>query len=224
MNTKMSNLRKRGGFTLVELLVVILILMVMAAMMAPVVSTLSNQAGRKGAVNILLNSFEQARVTALTTGAVTYVGFADASFPVEKYRYRAFVIFRERTDDDPLAPPYVALTKWNFLPRGVSFKSVGAHLLGDTGLGNELNIGPGDGVPNIEREMSLKSIGFNPSGQLSFPSGASSAQLNLFIYEGAYSASAAKKDVPSDKKNIFFERISFRRFTGRAELDVTKLN
>ncbi|MDZ4788287.1 MAG: prepilin-type N-terminal cleavage/methylation domain-containing protein [Blastochloris sp.] len=224
MNTKASNLRNRYGFTLVELLAVIMILMVMAAMMAPVVSTLSNQAGRKGAVNILLNSFEQARVTALTTGATTYVGFADASFPLEKYRYRAFIIFRERTDDDPSASPYVALTKWNFLPRGVSFKSVGAHLLGDTGPGNVLDFGPSDGLPNIKTETSLKLIGFNPSGQLSFPSGASSAQLNLFIYEGAYSASSAKKDAPTDKNNVFFERISFRRFTGRAELDVTKIN
>lgn len=214
----------RKGFSLIELSVVVAIIVIMAGMSAPALMSLSNQAGRKGAVNILLNTFEQARVVALSTGATTYVGFADSTFPTKEFQYRAFIIFRERTEEDPANPPFVALSKWMFLPKGISFKSLGAQLLGDTGPNNKMTFQKTDGLPNLSTQTDLRLIGFNSSGQLAYPAGASSAQLKLFIYEGFYSASSANKDFSTNQKNLFFERISFRRFTGRAELDVAKIN
>jgi prepilin-type N-terminal cleavage/methylation domain-containing protein len=213
----------RQGFSLIELLAVMTIIIIMGAMSLPMLSSLSNQIGRKGAVNILLNSFEQARVTALNTGVTTYVGFADANFPQEHFRYRAFILFRERREEDPAQPPYVALTKWTFLPKGISFKSIGAQLLGDTGPANSMNFKASDGIPYITNNLPLRLIGFNGSGQLSYPSGANSSHLNLYIYEGFFSASSADRDNSTNKNNLYFERISFRRFTGRAELDITQI-
>jgi prepilin-type N-terminal cleavage/methylation domain-containing protein len=210
------------GFSLTELLVVMAILVLLGAMSAPILSSFSHQVGRKGTVNLLLNTFEQARVVALSTGATTYVGFADKKFPLEKYRYRAFILFRERTEDDPAAPPYVILTKWTFLPQGISFKSIGPQLLGDTGPDNSMRFDSGDGIPALRQKASLRLIGFNNSGQLSYPSGASSNQLTLFVYEGFYTSGSPGKDNLTNKKNPFFERLSFRRFTGRAEWDIAQ--
>ena len=54
-----------SAFTLIEMLAVIAIMM---ALIAPAVGNFGSTAGRKGAVNILMNTMEQARVAALESG------------------------------------------------------------------------------------------------------------------------------------------------------------
>jgi prepilin-type N-terminal cleavage/methylation domain-containing protein len=95
--------RRSVAFSLLELLVVIAIMAVMMSLLLPAVSGFSSTAGRRGAVNILMNTFEQARVAALESGQTVYVGFADADFPVEEMKYSAFIVFRDATDEEKSA-------------------------------------------------------------------------------------------------------------------------
>ena len=106
--------RERFAFTLVELLVVIGIISLLLVAVIPAVTSLSKSSGSKSAVSGLMNSFEQARALALTSGSATYVVFADQTTP-ENYRCKAYIVFQEKN----FVP--TAVTKWNFLPTGISF-------------------------------------------------------------------------------------------------------
>lgn len=221
MNTKKTKVQAHG-FSLIELLAVICILAIMAAMSAPVLTSLSNQSGRKGAVNILLNSFEQARVTALSNGVNAYVGFAnETAFPASDspYPYRAFILFRDRTDEDPGTGQYVAMTKWMLLPKNISFKRERYSVIGDPSLSVPHTVISDGSIPKVGNGTALPAIVFSPSGSIQNPT--NTADLKLYIYEGFF---ASGKDNFISPNRTFFERLSFRRFTGRAELDITQTN
>ncbi len=217
VNTRKATSRAKG-FSLIELLAVITIIVIMASMSVPVLTSLSNQSGRKGAVNILLNSFEQARVTALSNGVNAYVGFAnETAFPASDspYPYRAFILFRDRTDDDPGTGQYIALTKWTLLPKNISFKSERYSVVGDPSFVPHTVTSDGS-IPIVGNGTALPAIVFSPSGSIQNPT--NTADLKLYIYEGFF---ALGKDNFISPNRTFFERLSFRRFTGRAELDIT---
>ncbi|NJK91600.1 MAG: prepilin-type N-terminal cleavage/methylation domain-containing protein [Blastochloris sp.] len=217
MNTPLPARSTRTGFSLIELLAVITIIVILASMSAPVLNSLSNQAGRKGAVNILLNAFEQARIVALSQGVQAYVGFGNATTH-PKDPYRSFIIFRDRTDDDPGTGQYVAVTKWTYLPDKISFKSERLSVVGDASLAPfELTV---DGsLPRLGNGTKIPALVFSPSGSIQNP--IDPDYLKLYIYEGFY---AGGKDNFTSPNRTFFERISFRRFTGRAEVDITTAN
>jgi prepilin-type N-terminal cleavage/methylation domain-containing protein len=218
VNTKQAAAGTRG-FSLIELLAVLSILGIIAAMSAPVLTSLSNQSGRKGAVNILLNTFEQARVTALSNGVNAYVGFAnETAFPTSgsPYPYRAFIIFRDRTDEDPGTGQYIALTKWTLLPKNISFKREPKSVIGDS-ITVPHTVTCDGSIPHVGNGTALPALVFSPSGSIQNPT--NTADLKLYIYEGFF---ASGKDNFISPNRTFFERLSFRRFTGRAELDITQ--
>lgn len=222
VHTVGSKLR-RSGFSLVELLVVVSIMAILAAISLPAVQNIAGSTGRKGAVNVLLNVFEQARATALETGTNTYIGFADQNFPDESMRYRAFIVFRDRTEEDfpamgePGATAYVPLTKWETLPRKVSIKSERLSIVDDF----YLTITDGS-LPRAAASLRLPVLAFNPAGALRFEHSAN--RMQVFIYEGFYANGQdnfSRQAAFQRSSAGLFERISFSRFTGRARLDVT---
>lgn len=212
----------RQGFSLIELLVVIGIMAILAAMALPSIQGLAGSAGRKGAVNSLLGTFEQARAAALETGTNTYVGFADRHFPDESMRYRAWIVFRDRTEDDspavgePGATQFVPLTRWETLPSRVSIKSEPLSIVEDYML--TLN---DESLPRLDAGSTLPVLAFTPAGSLQ---AAHSAQkMRLFIYEGFYANGQdnfSRQAAFQRSAAGLFERISFSRYTGRARLDV----
>jgi len=206
-----------------ELLVVISIMAVMMSLLLPAVSGFSSTAGRRGAVNILMNTFEQARVAALESGQNVYIGFADNDFPVEAMRYSAFIVFRDATDEekadapDPTKKSYVILKKWTPLPKNIAFKTAASSLPGASktafrNLSAELGQSSGD--------EEFPCVSFNSSGAVDQPAG----NLRVFLYEGHY---AEGRDNHTRNKNVqdgasgLFEQISLSRYTGRAQLDIT---
>lgn len=207
-----------SGFSLLELLAVIMIITILAAVSAPSLMQISNSAARKGAVNVLLNAFEQARVAALTSGTNTYVGFADKNFPNSSMRYRAFIIFRNaQTDDPPSSGNYIPLTKWEPLPQKISIKTEPNSLV----EGYELPL-TDNSIPFYNSGDSLPCLVFNSTGAIQQP--ADSNKLQLFIYEGFFAN--GQDNFTRDAQNMtgaLFERITFSRFTGRAQLDITAL-
>ncbi|HVJ56933.1 MAG TPA: hypothetical protein VM574_03775, partial [Terrimicrobiaceae bacterium] len=91
------------GASLLELLSVSALIVVMAGLLHSSIGSFSSSVGRRGAVNILMNAIEYARVVALESGQTVHVGFADKEFPVEEMRYKAFLVFRETSDEERAA-------------------------------------------------------------------------------------------------------------------------
>ncbi len=199
------------------MLTVLVLITILTAVAAPALLSISNSAGRKAGVNTLLNAFEQARVAALTSGTNTYVGFADMDFPVESMRYRAFIIFRSAAPDEVLNTEYVALSRWEMLPKNISLKSEPSSLVG----AYRLTLSDSS-IPRLSSGDSMPCLVFNSSGAITQP--AAAANLQVFLYEG-YFAGGQDNFVRKAQSGsaALFERISFSRFTGRAQLDITNL-
>lgn len=211
------SLRHAHGFSLLEMLVVIAVIAIMMALLVPAISGFSSTAGRRGAVNIVMNTLEQARVAALESGQIVYVGFADADFPVEDMRYAAFVVFRDATEEEKLADPqrsFVVLKKWTRLPKKVAFKQLASSLVPPIPSAREF--------AGLKRELSSKQederfpfVAFNSSGAIEEPA----SDLRVFLYEGYFEGG---REVPvRNESSGLYEKISLSRYTGRAQLDIT---
>jgi len=222
VNTNSQSKRSHSrGFSLLEMMAVMVIMGVMLTLAAPALSSFKNTMGRKGAINQLLNSFEQARVAALTQGVNVYFGFADASsaFP-NKLKCKAYIIFRDRSDTDPVGTrAFVPLTKWIQLPQGISFQKVNGDnttLMADANL---FSVEAGC-LPVVDKTATIRLpvLTFNTSGYIEKPS---RQCMRLLIYEGFHGPSGPNFTNPSNTK---FDVIAFRRFSGRAELFLTAGN
>ena len=201
------------------------IMLIMVGMLLPALNDVLGSKGRKGAVNILLNTFEQARVAALEQSTDVYVGFADekilnssTSDTISEYPYRRFIVFRKSSPDidGATAAPFIPLTKWLSLPKGISFKSKYNPIVN----GQKTTV-PG-GFPSLTSSYEIPTIVFNNTGSVE---GTTTANLWLFIYEGYYGGGTdvfTRRRGQSDSDSTsLYERISFSRYTGRAQLDVT---
>jgi prepilin-type N-terminal cleavage/methylation domain-containing protein len=218
-----KSVRAIRAFSLVELLAVIAILGIMLALLAPAVKGFASTAGRKGAVNILMNTFEQARVAALESGRTVYILFYRRTFPDQD----AIMVLRE---PDPISnsKKYDQLTRWIKLPSGILLHEVG----GSNILSQPLPpTGPGiTGFDPQNSPISLKTrsgeslnlLAFNPYGQISFPT--DSKKLMLIVSEGVRDNNGTEALISAKKEHAGgFEIITFRRYTGRSSLEVSTL-
>ena len=203
------------GFSLIELLAVMAVIIVMMGMLLPSISGFNSTAGRRGAVNTVMNTFEQARVAALEAGRPVYVVFARPNFPDQD----AIMVLRETEDG---TGPYEQLCQWRKLPKGVLLHSptAGNNLLkaGQTGSDFTPARFPANS-PVPKGELGL--LVFNEQGAVTFPTGDKSLR-KLILSEGVRGAGGTEALI-SDKKQAAggFEIISIAQYTGRAQLDVT---
>ena len=208
------------AFSLLELLVVMAVIAIMLALLLPAITGFNRTAGRRGAVNTLMNTFEQARVAALEAGRPVYVVFRRRVFPEPD----AIMVFRQPEDTTVANWRYEQLTKWIKLPKTVLLHKPGAgeSILSDSLIAtDEFDVSR---VPNppllASDDRPLKVLTFNESGGVSVPS--DKAYRKLIITEGVRDSSGTEALVGT--KGIGgFEIISLSRSTGRSQLDVTTI-
>jgi prepilin-type N-terminal cleavage/methylation domain-containing protein len=214
----------RRAFSLLELLAVMAIIAILLGLLTPAISAMTSTAGRKGAVNILMNTFEQARVAALESGRNVYVVLWRRIYPEQD----AIMVLR---DPDPAGTntDYEQLTRWIKLPKGVLLHTVG----NDNILVDKLALPQGDSgfdqsKSPVLSKLSLQSgenlhvLAFNAHGGVAFP--ASPTKLMLIVSEGVRGSGGTEALISNHKEAAGgFEIISLRRYTGRPSLEVTTL-
>lgn len=224
-----------SGFSLIELVVVIAILVIMMSLLIPAIGGFSSTFGRRGAVNILMNTFEQARVAALESGQTVYVGFANDQLPSSKQDmyYSSFIVFRDATDEerDPNGDGntsdgqfYTVIKKWTPLPKNISFKRVNNSLVPLTGGNLSINYtNLNKALPaSFQLSGDIPGIAFNSAGTIE----GGSNPLQLFLYEGYFlnnQDNFTRNNAVQQSAAGLFEKITFSRYTGRAQLDITTL-
>ncbi len=205
------------AFTLVEMLAVIAIIAILLALLAPAVGNMSSTAGRKGAVNTLMNTMEQARVAAIESGRKVHVVFYRRTFPEQD----AIMVVREREPDDT-RPTYEQLTRWIKLPKGVLLHSVkDLDILAEPNTGTAFDQTKLPIQPTLKAAEKLNVLTFNPYGGVAFPS---AGKLMLIVSEGVRGDNGSEAVFSQRKEqSTGFEIITLRRFTGRASLEVSTL-
>jgi hypothetical protein len=209
--------RLPSGSSLLEVLSVSALIVLMAGLFYSSISSFSSSAGRRGAVNVLMNTLENARIAALESGQTVYVGFADDDFPVADMRYKAFLVFRETSDEERAAgaEDYLVLRKWKSLPGNVTLKRVMGSVIPESG--GQTFPGLNDVLPNGQHDETFPSVAFNSSGAVT----GGSNPMELFFYEGYF---AGGQDIQTRQSGDLFEKITLSRYTGRAQFNVTTTN
>jgi hypothetical protein len=178
------------------------------------IGSFSSSVDRRGAVNILMNAFEHARIAALESGQTVHVGFADQDFPIEEMRYKAFLVFRETSDEERAAGAndYVVLRKWTKLPGKIALKRIAGSLVPESG-GQTFPELKGL-LPESQSDETFPCLSFNSSGAVS----GTSNPIELFLYEGYFSGD---REIQTRTSGEFLEKISLSRYTGRVQFDIT---
>lgn len=194
---------RKAGFSLIEILAVIAILAILGALLAPAVSGFTSTAGRRGAVNLVMNTIDQARVAALEQGRPVHVIFAQREFPEAD----SILVLRE----DETGQPTEQLSRWLTLPRGVVFVNTGLFDTTSPTVGAELL--PGAAAESVVRHGVLT---FSPRGTVQFPTGGDDNRRRIKLIDGVRNGEAAPV-----AKTDGLDIISVARFTGRPQLDVS---
>ena len=207
-----------SAFTLLELLVVVVIMCVMMSLLAPAVAGMTSPVGRKGAVTIVMNTLEQARVSAIETGRETVVLFwkknGVAGFPPDEPD--SLMILRKNE-----AGSWESIARWVKLPNGVLLD--GAVATGSEILKNAVStLAPSlpslAGSPDVNQ---LRFIQFTTSGAVKSPS-TSSSGLYIAFTEGQR-ATGSDTMAFDKQKSGGKEVISLARYTGRSTMDIVDL-
>lgn len=219
MKSKTRNPGRSRGFSLIELLAVMAVVSLMVALIMPSVSGLTNTAGRRGAVNTLMNTFEQARVAALESGRPVYVLFWRRTFPDAD----SIMVLREPEDTSSATWQYEQLTRWIKLPKGVLLHrpSQGASILSQN-VADAAGIFDAAKIPGSASASTadLHVLAFNQSGAVTFPT--SKNNRKLIVSEGVRDGGGMEALISQNKQSAGgFEIISLSAYTGRAQVDVS---
>lgn len=217
LNTMKTKLKSPArAFSLIELLVVMAVVSVMVSILLPVISGFSGSAGRRGAVNTVMNTFEQARVAALESGRTVYIVFWRRVFPEAD----ALMVLREPEDG---SGAYEPLTRWMKLPNKILLHQpdAGESMLSVDNFSSVFDISRMPQPPVTSSGENLNVLAFNESGGVAFPL-PNKSNRKLIISEGVRDTDGTEALIGT-KGVGGFEIISVSRYTGRSQLDITTL-
>ena len=206
---------------MIELLTVVAITAMLMTLAIPAISGFTSPAGRKGAVTIVMNTLEQARVSAIETGRETVVLFwkKNGTIGTQPDEQDAIMVLRKSQDDSAWEP----LSRWIKLPTGVLLDGAdlrSAILQNDA---SRLTLPALPSLPGDPDNNQLRFVHFTTSGAIWSPS-TSSAGAGLYI-----AFTEGQRDTGSDTMAVNKEKsggqevISLARYTGRSTMDIVEL-
>jgi len=207
-----------AAFTLLELLVVVVIMCVMMSLLAPAVGSMTSTGGRKGAVTIVMNTLEQARMAAIEKSRDVVVVFWKKNGTTPAADEQDAILVLRRDDSNNWEP----ISRWVKLPKGVLFHGEDAQseiLKQNSSALAEVPDVAISALPGNPIKVNLGAVQFSSSGAVQLPS--TSIGLRIALTEGQRDSSgtlAVKK-----QKSGGYEVISVARYTGRPTLDITSL-
>lgn len=176
---------RTNGFTLIEMLVVIVIIGILIGLSVPAVTTLMKSGGVSAASRHVSSTLSLARQYAITHRVYARVVFPYTT-PVSQQdmRYRTYAVVTNR--DNTVAAGWGYVTKWEYLPPGAVF------------LNKANMLGPGTGALDDSSSCISEAIPFpsasSPLTMLAYiefnPTGASTTPAVLAIGEGFTSGGA----------------------------------
>ena len=202
---------RRGGFTLLEMIVVIAIIAILLALLAPAMSSFTKSSARKNAARGLVGALEEARSTAIKDRVAAYVVFptfaSGTQATVERYNCRSYATF-----EDNRAGGQKQLTSWKTFATGVAFRVASLATLPDSAA-----LTPAAAfsfTPDTAASTVFRCIKFNSDGEIEQPP----SNVTLLIFEGYVNGGTevitSAKDSSGNPTAV--EKITLTRLTGRA--------
>lgn len=216
--TQGTRSKSYAAFTLLELLVVVVIMCVMLSLLAPAVGSMTSTGGRKGAVTIVMNTLEQARMAAIEKSRDVVVVFWKKNGTTTAADEQDAILVLRRDDSNNWEP----IGRWVKLPKGVLFHGEDDKseiLKQNSSALAEVTDAAISALPGNPIKVNLGAVQFSSSGAVQLPS--TSIGLRIALTEGQRDSSgtlAVKK-----QKSGGYEVISVARYTGRPTLDITSL-
>lgn len=198
-----------AAYSVIELLAVIAVLGVLAALMTPAFQGFSGSSSRRGAINLIMNTIDHARVAAIEKGRTTYILFLRRKFPLPD----GITVLQEPTeplDAQGKPAPLERLTPWIKLPSGILFPEKTGVFAQETDCELIKKFPPSAGG------ISLSYLSFGPTGKVEFPTDSDSKLRQIHLMQGTRSEKGS--EIPSGKSQGI-EVISVTRYTGRPQLD-----
>ncbi len=181
LNTPLRLVRaSRGGFTLVEILVVVAVLAFMIALVGSSTGVIGKTQGMT-AVTEITALCDLARGRAMNGEGPVMVAFAADVELATGEAYRSAILCKEDTSTEA-ADDYVAMSEWFYLPAGYVFSDIAAAT--PTAGGNVLttpNSTRKVKVPGSDETVELPCLGFGALGEVVFPEADATAQDTLLI-------------------------------------------
>jgi len=208
-----------AAFTLLELFVVIAIIAILLVAVGPAFN-LTKSAGRRGAVNNLLGTIEQAHAEAIKSGQATYLVFptfasGTSQATLDRYNYKSFAIW----EDDPTSSPtsQKQLTKWQTLPTGISIRAKAGSPESIVNLATD-SASMFKFTSDSNATPMFYYVKFNASGEVEAPPSPPS-NVTLAVFEGYVNGETevitSTKDAGGEPAAR--ESITIARLTGRAQ-------
>ena len=153
---------------------------ILGSIIVPALPGLLGVGGRQGGVSTLGAALEQARLSAMESGATAYVGFPFAAADTNA-AYSSLIVFRDATDEEKQAgATYQPVTKWLRLPQGIYFQAGDGFADGSTNLTGI----PAGALPKLGGESlaQIAAIPFDRFGKL----GRGNSQVKILLGEKAF--------------------------------------
>ncbi len=207
-----------AAYSVIELLAVVAVLGVLAVLITPAFQGLSGSSNRRGAINLVMNTIDHARVAAIEKGRPTYVIFLRRAFPLQD----GIAVVQEPLEPEVSASatssgkstsnttlPMERLTPWLKLPANMMFPDKTGVFTQKPDKTILEKFPPAIGI-------SVAYLKFGPSGTVDFPQEKQGRQIHLV--QGTRSNDG--KDIPAPNC-LGTEIISVTRYTGRPQLDLS---